>query len=241
MTLDGYSIPQLAADLKRIRTECDDEHRLLAAVRPLARRAAESSSLWLAERMLQPDPEQGFSLFPLSEEDDHALAVFAFSWLPDRGTPPHDHGTWAVVAGVIGPEWNTFWRRQDDATRPGYAKLTQIGAKTFLPGEVLAMPTRHDPPGVEPDGGRHRFAPYLRHAHQSHGALAVRPGKLHGATLHRPRRGVTGEGAGLGAGEPPAVSLCFPSDRDAAVIVKQIWTANSFRNFNYLIACAETG
>jgi hypothetical protein len=21
------------------------------------------------------------------------------SWLPGRGTPPHDHGTWAVVAG----------------------------------------------------------------------------------------------------------------------------------------------
>ena len=25
------------------------------------------------------------------------------------------------------------------------------------------------------------------------------------------------------------------------MIVKQIWTANSYRNFNYLIACAETG
>jgi hydroxyacylglutathione hydrolase len=28
---------------------------------------------------------------------------------------------------------------------------------------------------------------------------------------------------------------------DTAVIVKQIWTANSYRNFNYLIACPETG
>src|ERR1700740_1480515 len=25
------------------------------------------------------------------------------------------------------------------------------------------------------------------------------------------------------------------------MIVKQIWTANAYRNFNYLIACAETG
>ena len=25
------------------------------------------------------------------------------------------------------------------------------------------------------------------------------------------------------------------------MIVKQIWTANSYRNFNYLIACPETG
>jgi hydroxyacylglutathione hydrolase len=25
------------------------------------------------------------------------------------------------------------------------------------------------------------------------------------------------------------------------VIVKQIWTGNAYRNFNYLIACGETG
>ena len=25
------------------------------------------------------------------------------------------------------------------------------------------------------------------------------------------------------------------------MIVKQIWTANAYRNFNYLIACGETG
>ena len=29
--------------------------------------------------------------------------------------------------------------------------------------------------------------------------------------------------------------------KDVAVIVKQVWTGNSYRNFNYLIACAETG
>src|SRR5437773_12499064 len=28
---------------------------------------------------------------------------------------------------------------------------------------------------------------------------------------------------------------------DEAVIVKQIWTGNAYRNFNYLIACNETG
>ena len=141
MMAEGYSIAELAADLRRIRAECPDEHKLLAAVRPLALHAAESRDLWLEDSMLVPDREQGFSLFPLSEEADHSLAVFAFSWLPDRGTPPHDHGTWAVVAGVLGPEWNTFWRRLDDGSRPGRARLERIGAKMFLPGDVLAMPT----------------------------------------------------------------------------------------------------
>jgi hydroxyacylglutathione hydrolase len=30
-------------------------------------------------------------------------------------------------------------------------------------------------------------------------------------------------------------------DKDTPVIVKQVWTGNSYRNFNYLIACPETG
>jgi predicted metal-dependent enzyme (double-stranded beta helix superfamily) len=141
MAENDYPIAQLAADLRRIRNEYGDERRVLAAVRPLALRAAEAKHLWLEERMFAPDPEQGFSFFPLSEEPDHTLAVFALSWLPKRGTPPHDHGTWAVVAGVVGPEKNTFWRRLDDGTRPGHAELERIGAKVFEPGHVLAMPT----------------------------------------------------------------------------------------------------
>jgi hypothetical protein len=38
-----------------------------------------------------------------------------------------------------------------------------------------------------------------------------------------------------------ALSLPRPIERGDAVIVKQIWTANAYRNFNYLIACDETG
>ena len=35
-----------------------------------------------------------------------------------------------------------------------------------------------------------------------------------------------------------ALSLPFrPTERGDAVVVKQIWTANAYRNFNYLIAC----
>ncbi len=34
------------------------------------------------------------------------------------------------------------------------------------------------------------------------------------------------------------INIC---EWNTAVIVKQIWTANSYRNFNYLIACRETG
>src|SRR5438270_2163376 len=47
-----------------------------------------------------------------------------------------------------------------------------------------------------------------------------------------------------GLTRPPAeTSSCLPKSWKElrAMIVEQIWTANSGRNFNYLIACAETG
>lgn len=140
MEMGRYTIPELVADLRRITAEAGNEHEILKRVRPLARRAALSRETWLEDRMYEADPEQGFGVYLLHEEPDHTLAVFAVSWLPNRGTPPHDHGTWAAVAGVEGDEKNVFWERVDDRRRAGYAELRKIGEKLFKVGEVAAMP-----------------------------------------------------------------------------------------------------
>jgi predicted metal-dependent enzyme (double-stranded beta helix superfamily) len=141
MDTNNYSIAQLVADLREICAQTRDEREILSRARPLARRAALAKESWLAARMYQADPEQGFGVHLLHEEPDHTLAIVAVSWLPNRGTPPHDHGTWALVAGVDGPEMNKFSERVDDRTRPGHAELKKIGEKVFGVGEVLAMPT----------------------------------------------------------------------------------------------------
>src|SRR5208282_5009383 len=47
-----------------------------------------------------------------------------------------------------------------------------------------------------------------------------------------------------GDGGVPAATLHSFSGRTPrgqAMLVEQIWTANAYRNFNYLIACSETG
>lgn len=135
-----YSILDLVRDLRLITSEVKDERRILQRVRPLARRAALSKDSWLEKRFYSADLNQGFGIHLLHEEPDHTLAVFAVSWLPNRGTLVHDHGTWAVVVGVDGPERNVFYERIDDASLPGYAELRVVGEKTFGAGEVLAMP-----------------------------------------------------------------------------------------------------
>jgi predicted metal-dependent enzyme (double-stranded beta helix superfamily) len=139
MSDDRYPISQLAVDLERVCAQFNNDREIIAAVRPLARRAALSKGSWLEDRMYLADSVQGFGVHLLHERPDHTLAIFAVSWLPHRGTPPHDHGTWAVVAGVDGPEKNEFFERADDGSRPGYAELRKIGEKICGIGDVVAM------------------------------------------------------------------------------------------------------
>jgi predicted metal-dependent enzyme (double-stranded beta helix superfamily) len=137
---DDYGVEDFVADLRRLARQSDDEHALLAALRPLAQRLACNTG-WRNPRYYASTAEQGFGVHLLHQEPDHSLAVFAASWLPGRGIAPHDHGTWGLVVGVDGAENNAFWERTDDRSRAGRAQLRKIGEKLFGPGDVLAMPS----------------------------------------------------------------------------------------------------
>jgi predicted metal-dependent enzyme (double-stranded beta helix superfamily) len=140
MAKDQYSIKALARDIKQICTETQDEEQIIRRVRPLVQRAAQSKDAWLEKRMYHTNPTQGFGVYVLYEEADHALPIIVMSWAPNRGAPPHDHGTWAVVASVDGPEKNEFYERVDDRSRPGHAELKKIGETVCGAGDVVAIP-----------------------------------------------------------------------------------------------------
>ncbi len=133
-----YTLENYVEDLRRITGETDDEDEIIRRVGPLAQRLARDKS-WLQDRHYETDEEQGFGTFLLHEEPDHALAVLAVNWLPGRGAPPHDHGTWAVVAGVDGVERNTRYRRLDDRSRPDYAELEVKHVIHADAGELICM------------------------------------------------------------------------------------------------------
>lgn len=134
-----YALDVFVEDLRSVVASARSQERLLMRLRPFVRRFALSKS-WLLPRHYETEPDQGNGVHLLHEEPDHSLAVAAVTWLPGHETPPHDHGTWAVVAAVEGPEANTFWRRLDDRTRAGYAELERIDAKVLSIGDVIAMP-----------------------------------------------------------------------------------------------------
>lgn len=138
MTTTPYDLTRFVDDLRRVADATSDPAAVVQRVRPLARELGLAKT-WLRPEHYRCDAAQGFGVHLLHEEPDHALAVFAVAWLPGRGAPPHNHGTWAVVAGVHGPETNVFWKRLDDGSRPGYAELARNGQKVFGPGEVVSL------------------------------------------------------------------------------------------------------
>ena len=127
-------------DVLKVMEETKNEKIIISSVSPLAQRAA-AELAWRKEDMYIADPKLGFGSTLVHAESDNSLFIVVDSWLSGRGVRPHDHGTWAVVVGVTGPEKNTFWERIDDRSSEGHAKLREIEEKTISIGDVVSMRT----------------------------------------------------------------------------------------------------
>lgn len=134
----GYTLDRFVNDLREITGETGNPREITSRLRPLVRALAVRPT-WLAPHHATPDTNQGFGIHVLHEEPDHSLLVFVAAWAPHRGAAPHNHGTWAVVAGVRGRERNVVWARADDGSRPGHAALRRIGDTIVGPGDVIMM------------------------------------------------------------------------------------------------------
>jgi rhodanese-related sulfurtransferase/predicted metal-dependent enzyme (double-stranded beta helix superfamily) len=90
-------------------------------------------------------PQDEFPLGPdggiyrLSEDPDHRFALYASAGGAGKKVPPHNHTTWAVIAGVHGAERNVVYERLDDGAREGVVQLREATAKekTLHRGDVI--------------------------------------------------------------------------------------------------------
>ena len=137
---ESYPLEQYVDDLRSIVADTSDEDEIIGRVGPLAQRVVADKS-WLQPKHYETDEEQGFGVHLLHEEADHSLAVILVNWLPGRGTPPHDHGTWAVVVGIEGVEHNVRYKRLDDRTNPDYAELAVKQDMNASEGELVCVKT----------------------------------------------------------------------------------------------------
>ena len=136
----GYSVRELVADLKELRARPIPEAQLLEAVRTHVKRLTLVKHAWLRPSMCVPGPAPGMAgVHRLHEEPDHSLAIFVVTWMPGEETPPHDHATWAVIAGLEGHETQHWWKRHDDGSVFGYAHVERERSERIDAASILTM------------------------------------------------------------------------------------------------------
>ena len=86
-----------------------------------------------------PAGEKGSKRYLLQEDPDGRFAIYMLALNPGNSTKPHDHTTWAVVTAVEGQELNKVYRRTDDASVPGAAKLELVREVMVEPGTGIAL------------------------------------------------------------------------------------------------------
>ncbi len=85
------------------------------------------------------NPGGRFPIYRLSEDTDHRFALYMSVSIGAKDVAPHNHTTWAVIAGVRGSEENRFYERSDDGSRQGRGELKRTGGETVRPGTGVAM------------------------------------------------------------------------------------------------------
>jgi len=79
------------------------------------------------------------TIFHLAEDADGRFALYGSAGMPGKAQPPHNHTTWASIAGVYGDEHNVFFERTDGGESPGEGRLNRTSELTIRRGNACAM------------------------------------------------------------------------------------------------------
>lgn len=115
------------------------EAEMMQSVRPYLENVIKCSFSWLEADFYHVDSVAGFNGYKIYEEENHTLAIYVTSWLSGRGAPPHNHGTWSLVGGLVGEETNIFWKRIDDGAKEGYGEISEINKVICKAGDILML------------------------------------------------------------------------------------------------------
>jgi predicted metal-dependent enzyme (double-stranded beta helix superfamily) len=99
--------------------------------------ANQGDTLFPRTDFAMPDAQGRNHILALEGNDGMSLCLTI--GLPGKEAAPHDHGIWCVNAAISGQEVHRFYRRTEDATRPGYATVKQISEVAVAPGQGMAM------------------------------------------------------------------------------------------------------
>jgi len=91
------------------------------------------------ENFPEPSAEMPAAIYLISADEGDRFALYLVCAKPDTGAPPHDHTTWAAIAGLDGKEENVIWERTDDRSTPGKGELKEARRLVLEDGDGIAF------------------------------------------------------------------------------------------------------
>ncbi|MFY1856952.1 YeeE/YedE thiosulfate transporter family protein [Achromobacter xylosoxidans] len=83
-------------------------------------------------------PGRPTSIYRLAEDADGGYALYLSLGEPGKAQPPHDHTTWAIIAGVSGNERNEVYARSA-GNEPGRDVLTHVRRVDVAAGNSIVL------------------------------------------------------------------------------------------------------
>lgn len=123
---------------RKIEAEKGVTPEALDEMRPILIELASRSELFPREEFPVAEGKTG-TIYCLSEDADNRFALYASAGAPGKYQPPHDHTTWAVIAGVYGDEHNKFFDRTDDGSQPNHGTLAVRDEETVVRGKAVTL------------------------------------------------------------------------------------------------------
>lgn len=151
------AVAEVVNKVRQIEHEHGVTRDALERIRTVLIELARRTDLFPESDYPSPREEERSLLYLLSEDPDHRFALYLSTGVPGRASPPHNHTTWAAIAGIGGEEENRVYERTDDRSLRGKGEIREVhrvvlragDGIAFLPDDIHsihvvgATPTRH--------------------------------------------------------------------------------------------------
>jgi predicted metal-dependent enzyme (double-stranded beta helix superfamily) len=133
------AVASAIADVKGIIANHPVDRPTAARVLEVLKGLAAQPELWPAADFPAPGEDTRQARYLVTEDPDSTFVLYLNTMLPGRKIPPHNHTTWACIAGIEGEEHNTVYERVDDGSREGHAELRKQEMVVVAAGSGIAM------------------------------------------------------------------------------------------------------